>query len=321
MPPPDLRLLPRGSYLSGDVVRYAALVLRVGLGLVIFSGGWAKLRRLLDPSERAAILEQYMAADGYINTFFAEQMFTGPLAGLLTPWSFLTTLSAFELVCGLLFMAGVLVRPLAVVWGLMFWSFLAGLPVSTAAGIEVTVPTHETPALLVLARDIGLSGLFFVLFGLGAGAYSVDERIWGAGVTRREVNWDRLGLLLRLSLAFPLVVGASFAGADHIQTFAVPWWLLALLALPLVLNVGARYAGATVALLMLWFMAVTFDGGRDLIANMNAFKREFAFLAAALLLAYLGGGRLLSVLNVRSGWRRLLVPGDRPSSRPETTRV
>jgi len=291
-------------------VRIAALVLRVGLGLVIVFGGWAKLSRLLDPAEQAGILTQYLAADGYINAFFAAHLFEGPLGGVITPWTFLTALSSLELVCGLLFVAGVLVRPLALVWGFMFWSFLVGLPVSTAAGIEVTVPTHETPALLVLARDVGLSGLFFLLYNLGSGAYSVDEAVAGPGVTHPAVNWDALGLLARLSLAFPLLVGASFAGHGHIQTFGAPWWLLALLALPLLLNVGARYAAGATALLLLWFMAGSMDGGRSLIANLNAVKREFAFLAAAGLVAWLGGGGWFSVANVRVGWRRLLIPGE-----------
>lgn len=102
----------------------------------------------------------------------------------------------------------------------------------------------------------------FMQYGIGItlAVIFVDAKIWGSGVTRHE-SWDRIARLLRLSVAFPLIVGASFAGFDLIQTFCVPWWVLGL-----------------IELLMLWFMLVTFDVNRSLIANMNAFTREFAFI-------------------------------------------
>jgi len=286
-----------------------ALLLRVGLGLVLLSGGLSKLSQLLDPARQGAILDLYWSPLGYVNTFFDSFLFTGALGNVLTPWIFLTGLSAFEFVAGALLIAGVLIRPLALVWGLLFWSFVVALPVATTVGMDPGIATHESPAILVLIRDIGLSGLFFALFIIGAGAYSVDRRWIGPAATRRTVNWDPLGLLIRLSVALPLMVGAAFHGYGHIQTFGMPAWLLALAALPLLLNVGVRYAAVAVALIMGWFMIDNFDLGRSLIANMNAVKREYAFLAAAIVLAFCGGGRLFSVTAGRAGWRRLLRPG------------
>lgn len=198
---------------------------------------------------------------------------------------------------------------MALVWGLLFWSFVAALPVATAAGVDPELSTHRSPALLVLARDIGLSGLFFTLFIIGAGRYSVDGRWIGAAATRHTLNWDALGLLLRLSVALPLLIGAAFHGFDHIQSFGMPAWLLVILALLLLANVGVRAAGVVTTLLMGWFIIGNFELGRSLIANMNAVKREFAFLAAAIVLAACGGGRLFSVLAGRAGWARLLRPG------------
>lgn len=301
--------------------RGIALLLRVGLGLVLLSGGMSKLSQLLDSGRQTAILEMYWGPAGYVNTFFDQYLSAGMLGSVLTQWSFLTALSAFELVAGMLLIAGILTRPLALVWGLLFWSFVAALPVATAAGVDPALVTHRSPALLVLIRDIGLSGLFFTLFMIGAGAFSVDGRWIGAAATRRTLNWDVLGLLLRLSLALPLLVGGAFHGYGHIQTFGMPGWLLVSVAAALILNVGTRPAGIATALMMGWFIVSNFDAGRSLIANMNAVKREYAFFTASVVLAYCGGGRLFAVMAGRAGWSRLLRPGlgfsDDPTSGPD----
>ncbi len=290
-----------------------ALLLRTGLGLVILFGGWNKLLQALNPERSAAFVETYLSAGGYVSVFFQDYLFAGLPGELLSPWAFLTALSTLELVSGLLLVAGVLVRPLALVWGLLFWTFVLALPVVTAAGYEITLPTHESPALLVLIRDVGLSGMFFVLFNIGSGDHSVDERIFGRAATRSEVRWDDLGLLLRLSVGLPFLVGGAFAGhGSHIQTFATPAPLLLLVGLLLVLNVGTRLAGTAAGVIVLWFMVVLFDPGRPLIADMNAFKREFAILAGAVVLAFRGGGGRFSLLGLRAGWKTFMRPGAVP---------
>lgn len=286
-----------------------ALALRIGLGLVMLSGGLSKLSQLLDPSRQGAIIETYWSPLGYVNAFFNEYLFGPALGGLLSPWLFLTTLSAFEFVSGALLIAGAFVRPLALVWGLLFWSFVAALPVATAAGVDPELATHRTPALLVLIRDIGLSGIFFTLFTTGAGSYSIDKRWIGPSATRRALNWNALGLLLRVSVGLPLLVGGAFYGYGHIQSFGMPAFLLVIVASMLMLNVGARVAGAATVLIMAWFIISNFELGRSLIANMNAVKREYAFLAAGAVLTYCGGGRLFSLLSGSAGLTRLLRPG------------
>ncbi len=112
----------------------AALALRVGLGVVFVIGGWSKLSQLLDPQRAEALVATYIGGKGYINEFFLEYLFTGALGSVLNPWLFLTSLSAFELVAGFMLVAGLLVRPLAIVWGLLLWTFVIALPVSTVAG-------------------------------------------------------------------------------------------------------------------------------------------------------------------------------------------
>lgn len=287
-----------------------ALVLRIGLGLVILSGGWAKLLHLLDPARQEAFVSRYLSADGYVNQFFVTYLFESAPGSVLSPWLFLTTLSALELVSGAALIAGLLVRPQALLWGLMFWSFLAALPVVTASGATIELPTHTTPALLVLVRDIGLSGMFFVLFNIGAGRHSLDERLFGPSATRTVVDWDNLGLLLRVSVAAPLLVGGAFAGLPHIQTFSASAGVLIALSLLLLTGIGVRGAGMAVAVLMLWHLSQLVRPDMSVIALMNAWKREFAFLAAASVLGIAGGGRRFTLWKLRGGVQRLVRPGE-----------
>ena len=292
-----------------------ALALRVGLGILFVIGGWNKLGQLLDPAREAAILAAYMGPKGYINAFFAQFLFAGPAGGWLTPWGFLTTLSAFELVSGLALIAGFLVRPLALLYGFLLWTFVMALPVVTTPGVEVTVKTFAAPAMLVQIRDIALSGISFVLFNLGPGAYSQDARLFGAAPQNR-VGWENLGLLLRLSVAAPLIVGGIFAGLGPIPTFATaPWILLVIGVLLLAGGLGVRVAGAAVVAVMLWYIWTKVSADKSLIANLNGFKREFTFIAAGAVLAYAGGGAKFTLARGLE-WVRALF-GARPGTAGE----
>ena len=58
---------------------------------------------------------------------------------------------------------------------------------------------------------------------------------------------------------------------------------------------------------MLVFMAGKVGFDASVLANLNSFKRELAFLAAGGVLAYAGGGRLFAVrLPIPSDWQRML---------------
>ena len=275
-----------------------ALALRVGLGMVFVIGGWFKLSSLLSPAASDALVAKYMSPAGYINAFFQETLFAGPIGDVISPWLFLTTLSAFELVSGLALVAGLLVRPLALIYGFLLWTFVAALPVTVSPGAVSADPTYLSPALLVQIRDIGLSGMMFVLFALGAGAHSVDRWLFGDDESVSRDDWQGLGLLLRLSLAGPLLVGGLFAGMDHIQNWGIWPPLLILLAVVLIAGGGLRAAGAVAAAAMLWFAATKIDFGASLVINLNAFKREFAFLAAGVVLAAYGGGSRFTATDV-----------------------
>jgi uncharacterized membrane protein YphA (DoxX/SURF4 family) len=269
----------------------AALVLRIGLGLVMVSGGLAKLSKLLSSSAQADMVASYMGSSGYINQFFHEYIFS---SGLISPWFFLTSLSTVEFLAGILLIIGLAIRPVALLFGLMFWSFVIALPVVTTPGVDISVKTYTAPAILVMIRDIALSGMMFTLYNLGSGSMSLDEKIFGPSVIEQKASWDNLGLLLRFSLGVVFVVGGAFYGLSNIKSFASPWILLPI-GLVLIAGNGAKYAGYAAILVIGWYMITHLSLDKSLIANLNGIKREIGLLAAAVVLSLLGGGNCFTV--------------------------
>lgn len=268
-----------------------ALTLRVGLGLVFLAGGWWKLSRAIDPERADALVARYTADNGYINAFFDQYLFADPGA-LLSPLSFLIMLSAFELVTGVALIAGLFVRALSFIYAFLLWFFVIALPVVTAPGAEVAKASYFSPALLVQVRDIGLSGMFFVLLALGSGAYSLDRRLLKRGAPPQSTNWDAYGLLLRLSVAAVFLVGGFFAGYDHIKSFVdVP---VILVAVGAILASGhlTRIASAAAFVIIAWYCVGKLSLDMSPWSNFNAIKREIAFLAASGVLFVYGGGTL-----------------------------
>ncbi|MEO1104120.1 MAG: DoxX family protein, partial [Pseudomonadota bacterium] len=233
---------------------HLALTLRIGLGTVFVIGGIAKLRRLLDPALAEGIVSQYMGSLGYINDTFQQLLFSGALPGFVTPWSFLTLLSAFELVAGAMLVAGLLVRPLALFWSVFIWSFIFSLPVVTTPGVVPEETTYSSPALFVQVRDVALSGLFVALYLLGAGSRSVDAGVYGLPRTVGH-GWDGPAALMRYSLAVMFLVGGVFHGFHKIPTFDTPALVLVVVGLGLAAGVGPRIFAAGAVAVMVWYMA------------------------------------------------------------------
>ncbi len=270
-----------------DPLQLAALILRIGLGLLFLIGGTSKLGQLLDPAREAAIVDAYMGTAGYINQFFIDYLFS---SDLLTPWFFLTALSSFELFSGIALIIGLFVRPLSLIYAFLLWTFVIALPVITTPGVEVNVKTFTSPALLVQIRDVALSGMMFVLYLLGSGPFSADRSLFRSAATPRIEDWNNPGLLLRLSMGMLFLVAGLFAGLDHIPSFATNQWILLVGALFLISGAGVRYVGYLVIAIMIWYMMYKLNMDKTLIANLNSFKREVAFLGAGAVLAMLGGG-------------------------------
>ncbi|MBM7067796.1 DoxX family protein [Actibacterium sp. 188UL27-1] len=280
------------SDLNRAQLDHVALALRLGLGGVFLTGGWWKLSRALDPDRAGDLVTRYMAPNGYINAFFQDYLFTD---SLLTPWAFLTALSAFELLAGIALILGVFIRPLAIIFGVLMWSFVAALPVLTTPGAATDQSTYLTPALIVQIRDVGLSGICLVLALIGSGRHSLDERLMARGAPSEALPWPVLALVLRISIALPLLAGGAFYGLDHVKSWIGVPLLLLIIGAIFVAGHGVRIAAvATVAVLVV-FAIGTMAPDKSFWDTLNSFKREFAFLAAALVLARFSGGSLLRV--------------------------
>ena len=277
----------------------AALILRVGLGLVFVIGGMSKLSLLLGSATHDGMVANYMGTSGYINTIFQQFLFPGGTDGFFNPSLFLTALSAFEFFSGIALILGFLVRPLALFYAFLMWTFVVSLPVLTVPGIEVTVKTYTSPALFVQVRDVALSGMFFKLFNLGSGLLSVDNRFFRQ---RKPINWDVLGLLLRFSLAMVFIVAGFFGGFAKIATFSTWQPLLAVIGLLLIFGNEkvVRGVGIAVIVVMLWYMVQKLNMDKSIIANLNGIKREFALAACGGVLLMLGGGSLFTLQDLIS---------------------
>jgi len=267
-----------------------ALALRLGLGLVFLAGGWWKLSRAIDPTRSEALVSRYMADNGYINAFFEQYLFAGSDA-FLTPLAFLILLSAFELVSGIALLAGAFVRALSFIYAFLLWSFVIALPVVTASGAQIETASYFSPALLVQVRDIGLSGMFFVLLHLGSGPYSVDQHLLKRGFAPATIDWNAYGLLLRLSVAVVFIVGGFFAGYDHIKAFVDLPPLLILVGLVMASGHGVRIAAIAAFAIVAWYCVGKINFDATLWNNFNAIKREIAYLAASGVLVVYGGGQ------------------------------
>ncbi|MEH6577369.1 MAG: DoxX family protein [Amphritea sp.] len=273
----------------------SALILRTGLGLVFVIGGLMKLSMLLNPATKALILQQYLGPLGYINESFHQYLFFE--GSWLTPALFLTTLSGFELLSGGALILGLWVRPLSLFYGFLLWTFVIALPTHTVPELVPEVETYRSPAMLIQIRDIALSGMMFVLFNIGAGKASLDQR-WFPHT--QPSHWQELGLLLRFSMAIVFIVAGFFSEFDHIPSFSCPPWLLAIIGLALIFGNSpvVRSAAAVAMAVMLWFMASKFSIDLSIIANLNGFKREFALGAAAVVLMLQGGGNAFTLADI-----------------------
>jgi uncharacterized membrane protein YphA (DoxX/SURF4 family) len=137
---------------------YLILAARLALALTF---GYAALSKLGDMHQFAEDIANY-------------RMVPPSLVGTAT-----AAVVGVELLCAVLLLVGLLVRPTAAVVALMLLAFIAGLSQALARGIDLACGCFghaETATWGTVARDVVLLGIALVPLRFGAGRVSLDTR-------------------------------------------------------------------------------------------------------------------------------------------------
>ncbi|MGI8538632.1 MAG: DoxX family protein [Rubrobacteraceae bacterium] len=210
---------------------------------------------------------------GWISPFFVDQI-TGRLG--MSVETFLQFQGYFEIILGLLLIAGFFTPVIAVVVGLMFWSFAVANPVAGE---------------IRLSRDVALAGLCFALVVAGPGRWSVDNAIRG-GASWFSERRDAVLVVVRLSLAFTLLASALFTGgvmASHLNE-TLPMFVVFALGLLFAAGVAPRFAAAAFVLWMGVVIPLEIVG-EGLLGGLDSIKREIGLLAGAIVYTLTGSDR------------------------------
>ncbi len=263
---PELRDLPdHRPQMKGRGWDLALLltILRVALGLVVITGGI----RLAFPMDAETLVAAYTdPRQGYISPFFTAKIteaFGLPI-GL-----FLKMLGGMEIMTGILLIhGGIGTQMTASMIAVMFWLFTIANPVV---------------GQIRLSRDIALAGISIAVALTGPDAWSIDGKF---------KRLEAVLLILRLSLAYPLIVSALFSGGvfDNPLNITLPTSLVLLLGLSFGLGLFPRW---TMLLMLLWLLYIMGDSlvNNGIYWGLNEVKREIGLLAAALVYFVTGPDR------------------------------
>jgi uncharacterized membrane protein YphA (DoxX/SURF4 family) len=240
---------------------YLMTVLRVAVGTIFLIGGY----KLAFPPDPQALAASYVdPATGWISPVFAEAI-TGQLGLQIS--TFLRIQGVIEIALGLLMIAGLFTPVVAVLMGLMFWSFTVANPVA---------------GQIRLSRDIALMGFCFAIVVGGAGAASVDERMRGVRGKLAERR-DSVLVIVRLSTAYALIASALFSSgvfANHLNS-TLPVEIVLLLGVAFAAGLFPRWTMGIVFLWLLYVVVINL-GGKGVFPGLDSIKREIGFLAASL---------------------------------------
>lgn len=245
-------------------------LVRVVLGLILITGG-IKIAFPPDPAQLAASYVD--PAKGWISPFFADQI-TDRLGFDIA--TFLHYQGLMEIGIGLLLVAGILTLPVAVVTGILFWSFAVANPVAGE---------------IRLSRDLALMTAAFAVAIVGPGRYSLDLQLRPV-VGRWRGSRDAALFLLRIGMALALLTSALFADGVFANPLNTTLPRLVVLALGVGLGVGLA-PRVLMALVGVWLLALVplTMAEKGFYLGLDAVKRELAFIAAALCYAVTGPDR------------------------------
>lgn len=250
-------------------------ILRIALGVIFVIGGLKLVvPSLFNVADTDALAAQFTdPATGYISPLFATKI-TDTLG--LSIGAFLQIQGMMEIALGMLLMVGAFTPMVAVQMGLMLWAFTVASP--------VVGPIR-------LSRDLALMGLCFALALSGADAWSFDGKFRSIPFKFLERK-DIVLLILRLSLAYPLLVSALFAGGvfDNPLNTTLPVVLVLILGVLLTAGVIPRWAMGFLLLWMVYLLPVNLVA-HGVFPGLDEVKREIGIMAAALIYIFAGPDR------------------------------
>lgn len=250
-------------------------LLRSVLGLIFVIGGL----KLVAPTLFGILDHQALAksftdpAKGWISPFFVQQI-TDVLGIPIS--TFLYIQGWIEMLTGVAMISGFATPIVAVMMGLMFWSFTVASPVL---------------GQIRLSRDLALMGLCFATALAGSGRWSVDWAWRGLSSMFCERR-DLVLLVIRLSLAFPLVTSALFTGGvldNHLNT-TLPVALVLPMGILLAAGLGPRWVMLLVGLWMLYVLPANL-AAKGVYLGLDSIKRETGLLAASIVYFLAGPDR------------------------------
>jgi len=203
-------------------------------------------------------------AKGWISPFFAHQI----TEALGIPVSrFLQLQGWIEICVGMVMIVGLFTPMVAVGMGLMFWAFTVANPVVGE---------------IRLSRDLGLMGLCFAVALSGFSTLSLD-RLWLRRSSVLDNRRDPVMLMIRLSLAYPLLASALFFGGvlDNPLNTTLPVGLVFIAGVLLAVGVLPRWLMLLVCLWMLYILLATLSS-KGFLLGLDLVKRELGFLIASL---------------------------------------
>ncbi len=256
-----------GLHVDAD---FCVALLRVALGIIFIIGG-IKLAFL---GETSALVASYTNPDkGWLSPVFADKI--TQILGIGVG-SFLRTQGLIEIALGLLMALGIGTRVVAVIMGLMFWTFAVANPIVGE---------------IRLSRDLALMGCCFAVALAGVGAWSLDGRLWPRRLSFAS-SQDGTLVLIRLSLAFTLLTSAVFASgpfANHLNT-TLPIVMVLVMGALLAVGLRPHWIMGFVALWMLYVVATSI-GAKGFYFGLDSAKRELGFWVAAVVYALMGPDR------------------------------
>lgn len=249
-------------------------ILRVTLGVIFVIGGLKlAIPTLFGIADVESLAQSYIdPTRGWISPLFAQRITQGLGISIGT---FLQIQGLIEMVMGLTMICGVFTPMVAVTMGCMFWSFTIASPIAGE---------------IRLSRDLALMGLCFAVAVSGASTWSIDS--WRRQDSKFRERRNLVLVMVRLSLAFTLVVSAIFSGGILNNPLNTTLPVLVVFGLGVALAVGLvpRWLMVLIGLWMIYLITTTL-WVKGWLPGLDSIKREIGLFAGGLLYAASGPDR------------------------------